>query len=97
MIDNSLSKTDFITIREAYEYVRKDNWFIIVEEQVLKILAEVAPVHQNRAKQFLFCILHGLDPSQIFVIETGGLKCFLISYANKVIELLRLDIPKYHT
>ncbi len=97
MIDSPLSKPDFITIREAYEHVRKDAWFIITEQQVLKLLAGVAPAHQERAKQFLFCVLHWLDPSQIFIIETGGLKCYLISYANKVIQLLRLDVPIYRT
>lgn len=97
MINNPLSKPDFITIREAYEHVRKDAWFITIEQQVIKLLAGVAPAHQERAKQFLFCILHWLDPSQIFIIETGGLKCYLTLYANKVIQLLRLDVPIYRT
>lgn len=71
MNDSPLSKADFITIREAYEQVRKDSEFLSVEQQVVKLLAQVAPAHQERAKQFLFCVLHGLDPSQIFIIETG--------------------------
>lgn len=57
-LSQPLSKSDFITIRKAYEQVRKDSEFLSVEQQVVKLLAQVAPAHQERAKQFLFCVLH---------------------------------------